>query len=360
MSLLKLAQVAGGVQLKTDVEALQKSYDAAKITTSVVKSGDEKYNADELLQKVVNDISEVKGNSSDDVTIASLNEALTSLSSKTIKDVVRLELAVSNNTVTVPADLETKVPGVDTSKALYVYTVDNDILYNEKGEQLTVSLANGTFNGTPSKVDDVESAKKEDGSYVYKTVTLDKVKVFAEGTWSLKDLPEEAVLDNAELQLLAYKDALNSIIVKLAKDDNLIESVQKLIGEQAVADQLASLKTEVEKGYNDADSTLKTTITNEQKTVTDALDTRIQTLESAKVKTLITDKVAVTQAATSFSLTETPTDELVAAYINSVAYFEGEEFTVDRTAKTVTWTDTDLVVNTELTDKVIFRYFAMK
>ena len=52
---ISLAQITGGLQLKNDVLALQKAYDAAKVITSIEKTAAEgetpavMYNVDELL-----------------------------------------------------------------------------------------------------------------------------------------------------------------------------------------------------------------------------------------------------------------------------------------------------------------------
>lgn len=50
-----LSQINGGAELRSDVNALQKSYDAAKVITTVSK-GEGNYNADELFKKIQGDI----------------------------------------------------------------------------------------------------------------------------------------------------------------------------------------------------------------------------------------------------------------------------------------------------------------
>ena len=73
---ISLAQITGGLQLKNDVLALQKSYDAAKVITSIQKAAAEgetpavMYNVDELLNQIKSTLDGVAGDGSD--SIASL------------------------------------------------------------------------------------------------------------------------------------------------------------------------------------------------------------------------------------------------------------------------------------------------
>lgn len=265
MSLMNFAQIKGGKQLQANVQSLLTSYEAAKVLTTIVKTpasedGSVKavnYNVDELLKSLKDSIAAITGDSEGTTSLKTLKEALDSISGKKVKDIVRLELSVADGKATIPTDLATTVPSVDTSKALPVYTTDNEVLLNENGEQLTINLTDGTFNGTPSVIDEAASAKKTDGSFVYKPVTLTSIKIFPQGEWTLKDLPAEALLDNSEMQLIAYKQAINKIVVELAKDSDLIEAVKAQIGTQAVSDQLkevtASLQANIDKKANITD-----------------------------------------------------------------------------------------------------------
>ena len=46
------------------------------------------------------------------------------------------------------------------------------------------------------------------------------------------------MLDNQELQLLSYDQAINKIITNLAQDQSLIDKISALVGEEAVAEQI--------------------------------------------------------------------------------------------------------------------------
>ena len=253
MSLMNLSQIKGGKKLQSDVQALLTSYDAAKVLTKIAKGADAaagNYNVEELLTELRTNLATITGTTTSTATIGSLDAAIKALQNKKVKDVVRMELPVAEGKATLPTDLDTKVPGLDKTVKLPAYTVDNDVLFNEKGEQLVVDLSTGAFNGTPSVLDEDASAAKTDGSFVYKATTVDKVKVFPAGEWKLTDLPSDALLDNDEIQLIAYKKAINKIIVELAKDKGIIDAVKTQIGTKAVQDQLndatAALQTKID------------------------------------------------------------------------------------------------------------------
>ena len=435
MSLMNFTQIKGGKQLQVNVAALLQSYDAAKVLTTIVKTpasadGSVKavnYNVDELLNALKTSLTEITGTSAGEgvTNLQTLKDSLDALSGKKIKDIVRVELAVADGKATIPADLATTVPDLDTSKALPVYTTDNEVLLNDKGEQLTVNLTDGTFNGTPSVIDDAASAKKIDGSFVYKAATVTSVKVFPQGEWTLKDLPAEALLDNSEMQLIAYKQAINKIVVELAKDSDLIEAVKAQIGTQAVSDQLKE-KANITDVYSvdtsgtktalyrknadkiklpdldqDLQDVIKTAATPQvfdpsdliaedankldkanivkstddtsadgyvpsddkvlsEKAARAAIDS-IKTNIEASAEKAVEDSIAVTAPTTTFTLTKTPNDRLVKMIINHLIYNETEDFTVDRTTKTITWTATaandGFDIDTELTDKVHILYY---
>ena len=256
MSLMNLSQIKGGKKLQSDVQALLTSYDAAKVLTKIAKGADAaagNYNVEELLTELRTSLSSILGTagaSSSTPTITSLDTAIKALQDKKIRDVVRTELSIVDGKAAIPTDIDTKIPGLDKTIKLPAYSADNEVLLNERGEQLIVDMTTGAFNGTPSVIDADASAKSTDGSFVYKVATISKVKVFPAGEWKLSDLPAEALLDNNEIQLIAYKQALNKVIVELAKDKGIIDAVKTQIGTKAVQDQLndatAALQTKID------------------------------------------------------------------------------------------------------------------
>lgn len=213
-------------QLRKMSEALQ-SYDAEKVQTKVKKpENGGNYTVEELFGKTAGDIDAVK-------------KLLDDFKAKKIRDVVRLELPVAEGKASIPEDLSEKVPGIDIGMELPAYTVDNALVVDEKGARLTVNLKTGNLSGTPSVLDAEATAAAEDGKTVYKPLAVASVKVFPVGEWTLESLPSEALLDNDEMQLVAYRSAVDQIVVELAKDKNLILAIKDQIGQRAIADALA-------------------------------------------------------------------------------------------------------------------------
>ena len=103
-----LSQINGGAELRSDVDALQKSYDAAKVITTVSKEEEGNYNADELFKKIQGDITAL-----DSKTESNLE----SFKNKVVKDIVKVEMTatyeVDHFTVTLPEEFDSLVPSAD-------------------------------------------------------------------------------------------------------------------------------------------------------------------------------------------------------------------------------------------------------
>ena len=117
MALTNLAQIKGGLQLQSDVDALKLSYEAAKVLTTIAKevaAGDPpaNYNADELLAELKTRLDAIAGGTSG-LSLATLQTAIDGLKDKVIKDVVRVEVPVVSGAATIPANFDTLVPSCD-------------------------------------------------------------------------------------------------------------------------------------------------------------------------------------------------------------------------------------------------------
>lgn len=270
---ISLVQIAGGVQLKNDVLALQKAYDAAKVITSIEKTAavDETpavmYNVDELLSQIKSTLDGVAGDGSD--SIASLKESIRAIAEKKVKDTVRMQYTATydaaTETYSVDASgIDDAVPGIDKTIALPVYTTDNKVVYDTEGNQLKFSFEANAFTGIPAKLDLATSKTNSKDSANVDANTLNFVaiansfqfKVFPVGEFELGSIPEAALLDNEEIDLLAYDKIINKIIVELAKDDEIVAAIVEKVGENTVAEQVTA--------------------------ITDALAARILALESGK------------------------------------------------------------------------------
>lgn len=235
-----LSQIQGGVELRTDVDTLKTSYDAAKVITSTSKDEDGgTYNADELLTKIQTDITSL-----DSKTQQAIKDAVDAVKNKVVKDVVRIQVEATYSagdgegsySVTLPEDFDTKVPSANKETPVSVYELDNTAVIDETGNQITINLTDGTLSGYPCEVDEAASAG---GTTVYKKRTESfAIKFFPVGTFTLDTLSEDYMLDNQELQLLSYDQAINKIITNLAQDQSLIDKISALVGEEAVAEQI--------------------------------------------------------------------------------------------------------------------------
>lgn len=442
MAAVSLKQIKHGEYMYNKIADIIRAYPAATVTTTISKptgqSGEDngQYTAEELFQLLQAKINEIAGSddddSSDSTSLASLKASIDEIANKTIKDIVRVAgkatyAAGTNNddgtytiTFTEDSDGEDKiaelVPDMDDETALRVYLLDNTSVFDTDGAQLTYSFKTKKFSGTPAILDVDESKKDEAEKLVYKALnkTFD-FKVFPTGKFTISTIPEDYLLDNAEMQLVAYDEIINKIIVDLAKDSALIESIKELVGEQAVQDQLEDLKNELQEaidgkiskddildkigggsnsGEDDEDGDEddyepSTDKVPSEKAVSDALkeiedkitsagtetDSKIQNLadrltgvESVCVPVIETFTISSADVpTTTFNLKSTPNSSLVKMYINSLMYLENQEFTVDRETKTITWTyvssgsvatDTNdgFDITTALTDKVTVEY----
>lgn len=235
-----LSQIQGGVELRADVDTLKTSYDAAKVITTTSKGeGGGTYNADELLTKIQTDITSL-----DSKTQKAIKTAVDAIKNKVVKDVVRIQVEATYSAgdgegsynVQLPEDFDTKVPSANKETPVPVYELDNNAVIDETGAQITINLTDGTLSGYPCEVDEAASAG---GTTVYKkrTESFD-IKFFPVGTFTLDTLSEDYMLDNQELQLLSYDQAINKIITNLAQDQSLIDKISALVGEEAVAEQI--------------------------------------------------------------------------------------------------------------------------
>ena len=235
-----LSQIQGGVELRADVDTLKTSYDAAKVITTTSKGEDGgTYNADELLTKIQTDITSL-----DSKTQQAIKDAVDAVKNKVVKDVVRIQVEATYSAgdgegsynVQLPEDFDTKVPSANKETPVPVYELDNNAVIDGTGNQITINLTDGTLSGYPCEVDEAASAG---GTTVYKkrTESFD-IKFFPVGTFTLDTLSEDYMLDNQELQLLSYDQAINKIITNLAQDQSLIDKISALVGEEAVAEQI--------------------------------------------------------------------------------------------------------------------------
>jgi hypothetical protein len=282
---------------------------------------------------------------------------------------------------------------VDTTVPYMVYFDDNKPVRDADGKNVTVNLDTMTLSDDPHERG---TAAGSDGNLetVFNPIAGEvNVKFFPVGSFTLGTLSEDYLLDNEEYNLIAYSEVIDEIVLGLASNDQLTQEIAALVGEQAVQDQikaitdaLATRITEVETDLSAIESTVDTLTGDENtegsiaKQIKDAVgdlesgsSADLKTLEDAIranyvervnkdidlqkeidfLKSVKHNNEAFTPTAgqTVFTLTK---EGMVApevlpdgqefkvyVFINGVRYRETKAFTVDREAKTVTWTFTD-------------------
>lgn len=189
MALVNLAQIKGGLQLRSDVNTLIASYDANKVLTTVVKTpaieareaqgteGQEgyvpaveaqdavNYDADELLGVLKAAIDDINGGGSG-TSLASLQEAVDNINNKEVADIVKLTYSVdytdsgsdpvvNDYLVTIPAEgassIATLVPSIESADVL-VYSEDNEPVLDADGDQITLNLNTGRLSAVPHRL----------------------------------------------------------------------------------------------------------------------------------------------------------------------------------------------------------------
>jgi len=249
--LTNLSQIKGGQALRSDVDALQlwkSALTAAGINTSTSDGNEGVLTIQDAIDKIVStaDIN----NSESPVNLATLKAAIDTINNKEIKDVVKTDLAATYANEAYTVD----VSGVDANlktaanNALPVYLADGRVVYADANgsSQLTINLTTGAFSGTPylleDKVANRGNNETEAGVDVYYEIGNNfNFKVFAEGTWTFGTLPANALLDNQEMKSLAYDQAINSIVKKIATDEDVVAAISELVGQTAVATQITTI-----------------------------------------------------------------------------------------------------------------------
>lgn len=212
------------------------------------------------------------------------------------------------------------------------------------------------------------------------------IKLFPIGTFKFRQLPVEYLLDNTELNLIAYSEVIDELVLGLASDKELIEHVISLIGTEAVQNaiigmtealqkRVSDLETAVaniDQAYKAADDALKSNLESQigeeetrAKDTEKALDDKITALNKKTTKAdidrqndimdvnhridnmaAVTDKhedIAVVNEQVDIELEAIPTADPVVITVNCIPYREGKHFTVDRIATPkvkLTWTFT--------------------
>ena len=282
-SLIKQYQVQGLVALQTLVDELNKQYPASKVTTNIVQTPESSpgagdavnYSAEALLAEVKQNIDSILDGSNGlslpelkrliDKLNAELNggsykdtkdvtQTLDGFKNKVMNDVVRIEFtATSGVTAATPVNAALITSELTTGQSLTAYTADGAPIVQADGTANPFDFDAKTFAAAPYIVDmdasrdsgDPTQATGGTGTLVYKAFA-GQFKVFPVGSWTLETLPANALLDNSELQLIAYDQALQKLVLELAKDKALIDRIVIAVGDTAIADAVANSTAKID------------------------------------------------------------------------------------------------------------------
>ena len=253
--LTKLSQIKGGLVLRSDVDALQAwraALDATGLSSKLSDGGEGELTIAEALAKIVAnaDINDATA----PVNLETLKAAVDAINAKQIQDVVKVDLTAAYANSAFSVD----VTGVDAglkvaaNNALPVYTTDGRVVYadNAGTTQLTLNLSTGAFSGTPYLMVDADAdrdqSETEAGVTTYTALADDfTFKVFATGTFTFATLPANALLDNQEMKSLAYDQAIDSIVKKIATDEDIVHAISVLVGDTAVQTQITNITNDL-------------------------------------------------------------------------------------------------------------------
>ena len=292
--LIKRSQVDGLVAMKALLDEINASYPASKVTTTIAKAVEAgqdpvNYNAQELLSELKTTIdgmigggnglslpelkrqidklnAELNGGTYEADAVGGTETTLEGFKNKEIQDVVRVEFTW-NGTAATPVDsskITDELHSDQTALTAYAVigsgTAANNVtegtpLVSSTGTPITFNFVTKQFSAAPYYLD-VEASKATGtvdtstggttaGSLVYSAFT-GSFKVFPVGTWTLETLPADALLDNNEMQLIAYDQALQKVIIQLAADKNLIDRITAAVGSQAITDAVTDVTSVID------------------------------------------------------------------------------------------------------------------
>lgn len=364
----RLEQINGAAEMREQLDKIIASYEARKVITSIpLKRTDEEaaegavYDANTLLNWLVQ---RTENLDTIQKTSASLvNARLQAFEDKLVKDAVRIQLSATwagdHYSIALPGNFETIVPNVSKKDLLYAYYLDNTPVLDANGNAIKFDLNTLSFDGVVSVLDVVTSAKTVDKSvkvYSPKQESFE-FKVFPVGKFTLSTLPEDYMLDNEELQTIAYQQAIDKLVVQLTQDDQLIAEIKELIGTEAVKEQI---RKEDEALRSDIASFQKYDA-DQRKAIVDNFNSRL--VYAPDINVPKTQVFELTEAPTvEFVLAEKPNGSRISMNVNGIVYDEeADAFIIDRSTKTLTWIggpdNGGFDLTTNVARKVIIHYF---
>ena len=217
----------------------------------------------------------------------------------------------------------------------------------EKNKKLNLPKSAYFFNGAAGRIlfkQDMTdtftiSYEYETTDVVFAKDTRDgvKIKLFPIGTYSLNKLDQNFLLDNNEVNLIAYSKAIDEIVAKLAEGGAFSEYIASLLSTQEVQNAVIARTEEMTRQaqmdklelYNH-DAELENAMRDLAYEVDqlNALHQNANKIDNLEVTVSKKDDKA---GQIDFTLRQIPDKHPVVLWINGVRYFEKKHFVVNRT-----------------------------
>ena len=170
---------------------------------------------------------------------------------------------------------------------------------------------------------------------------------------------------NDSIDLKASKEEIEE---QTGKTNKKFEELNETLDQKAAAEKVYT-KEEINEKLEKIDEALTTVASaefiNSLKSDVDSLKEQIKNcitstdMATFKKKTqTVVDLVAITSssAVKEFTTSKTPNDDHVEVIINNFVYLENVDFSVNRSAKKITWVNNTFTINSALTSKVLIKY----
>jgi len=292
-------------------------YSGSEVTVEGVVNveGVDVYTADEVLLSLRVAMDALQGEGGEGLSIDERIQAakddlqgkIDTINNKIVKDVVRVASTLGTNGDGTGFALgagftEVVEDASDLTKPYAIFKkVDGSLVptQDQDGNQLYVDLRNPLApvllkadKETPGvySVIDPTDADPTDGVTYIADATEGGIEAFVyiEGSYKFQDLSDDHLLDNIEYSTIAYTKAIDKIIVDLAQDQDLIDTIAALVGTQTVQNQIAAITDGLNTRLGAAESAITTLNGNSEtegsvaKAVADAkaeVDGRLDVLE---------------------------------------------------------------------------------
>ena len=188
-----------------------------------------------------------------DDAVETINESLSTINGRVIKDRVKLfgnivpAVGETPAVYTLDASVTPEIlEKLDKTKSYAVYYEDNKPVMSETGGFVLYDLTTNTFAGIPSVID---LTTPNPDVLVYKPITntITGAKIFPVGSFTFSTLPSDYLLDNDEFAAASYQYAIDKIVTDLAQDQTLLNSISTLINDTILIQIQTLTKTTVVK-----------------------------------------------------------------------------------------------------------------